>query len=56
MKRIGRPTLGELPRKAVSIRIDQRVLQWVKRRAAEKDQPYQSLINEILLRAMRRSA
>jgi uncharacterized protein (DUF4415 family) len=55
MKPVGRPPLGELPRRAVSIRIDQRVLEWVKRRAAEKDQPYQSLINEILQRAMRRS-
>lgn len=55
MKPVGRPPLGNGPRKAISIRVDQRVLDWVKRRAAEKDQPYQSLINEILERAMRRS-
>lgn len=55
MKRVGRPPLGDAPRKAVSIRLDQGVLEWIKRRAAAKDQPYQSLINEILARAMRRA-
>src|SRR5262245_30950436 len=55
MKRVGRPTLGSLPRKAVSIRIDQSVLDWVKRTAATKRTPYQSLINEILAKAMRRA-
>lgn len=55
MRRVGRPPLGEQPRKAVSIRLDQQVLDWVKRRAADLDQPYQSLINEILAKAMRRA-
>jgi predicted DNA binding CopG/RHH family protein len=55
MRRLGRPSLGELPRKAVSIRLDQHVLEWVKRRAATRQQPYQTLINEILEKAMRRA-
>ena len=54
MKRVGRPPLGDLPRKAVSIRLDQRVLEWVKKKATSRRQPYQSLINEILEKAMRR--
>jgi len=55
MRRVGRPSLGELPRNAVSIRLDQSVLAGVKRRAAAQQQPYQSLINEILEKAMRRA-
>ena len=55
MRRIGRPPIGDLPRKSVSIRLDQGVLEWVKRRAAAQDQPYQSLINDILQKAMRRA-
>ncbi len=56
MKRVGRPPLGKLPRRAISIRIDQEVLDWLKMRAESVERPYQSLINEILVRAMRRSA
>jgi uncharacterized protein (DUF4415 family) len=56
MKRVGRPPLGDQPRTAISIRIDPEVLDWLKRRARATDKPYQSLINEILGRAMRRSA
>jgi uncharacterized protein (DUF4415 family) len=55
MKRVGRPPLGAAPRRAVSIRLDPTVLEWLKARAAAKGQPYQSLINDILARAMRRA-
>jgi uncharacterized protein (DUF4415 family) len=55
MKRVGRPPLGASPRRAVSIRLDPTVLDWLKTRAAAKGQPYQSLINDILARAMRRA-
>jgi uncharacterized protein (DUF4415 family) len=55
MKRVGRPPLGSQPRKAVSIRIDQRVLEWIKKKATSSKRPYQSLINEILANAMRRA-
>jgi uncharacterized protein (DUF4415 family) len=55
MRRVGRPPVGERPRKAISIRLDERVLEWLRLTAARKEQPYQSLINEILEKAMRRS-
>lgn len=37
------------------LRLDPTVLEWLKARAAAKGQPYQSLINDILARAMRRA-
>lgn len=55
MRRVGRPPRGEQAKKLISIRVDRRVLAWVKTLASEKEQPYQSLINEILERAMRRA-
>ena len=55
MRRVGRPPIGDQPRKAVSIRLDQRVLEWVKKSAAARRQPYQTLINEILEKAMCRA-
>lgn len=54
MKRVGRPTLGRAPRKAVSLRLDQDVLARLKARATKRGVPYQSLINDILARAVRR--
>lgn len=55
MHPVGRPPLGEQPRNAISIRVDQQVLDWMKCRAADLGQPYRSLINEILAKAMRRA-
>jgi uncharacterized protein (DUF4415 family) len=55
MRRVGRPPLGDLPRKAVSIRLDQQVLAWLKDTAADRGMPYQTLANDILARAMRRA-
>ncbi|MEK7229484.1 MAG: BrnA antitoxin family protein, partial [Candidatus Binatota bacterium] len=49
MRRVGRPPLGEHPRRLISIRLDSNVLNWVKKTAAKKRLPYQSLINEALL-------
>ncbi len=51
-KRRGRPVLGESPRKAVSIRIDEGVLEKIKNQAKKKGIAYQSLINEILKKAV----
>jgi uncharacterized protein (DUF4415 family) len=56
MRRVGRPPLGDRPKKLISIRLDEGVLDWVKRTAAKQDQPYQALIGEILARAMRRAS
>ena len=55
MRRVGRPPLGDVPRRAVSIRLDETLLAWLKESAEKKGQPYQSLIHEILVRAMKRS-
>jgi predicted DNA binding CopG/RHH family protein len=55
MRRVGRPPLGERPKKPISIRLDERILNWVKRTAAKRDQPYQSLISEILEKEMKRA-
>lgn len=48
MKRVGRPLLGLEPRKLIAVRLDPIVLNQIKKTAKKKDQPYQTLINEIL--------
>jgi len=53
MKRVGRPPLGTSPRKSVSIRLDPKILDDVKKAAAKRGMPYQSLINDILGRAVK---
>jgi uncharacterized protein (DUF4415 family) len=55
MKRVGRPTIGRSPRKAVSLRLDPDVLERLKAKAAKRGLPYQSLINDILARSVRRA-
>jgi len=55
MRRVGRPPRGERARKLISIRLDQQVLAWLKAAASEKDQPYQTLINDILEKEMRKT-
>jgi len=51
-KRRGRPVIGESPRKAISIRIDEGVLDKLKSKAKKTGVAYQSLINEILKKAI----
>lgn len=51
-KRRGRPVIGESPRKAISIRIDEAVLSKLKSKAKKTGVAYQSLINEILKKAI----
>jgi uncharacterized protein (DUF4415 family) len=55
MKRVGRPPIGRSPRKAVSLRLDPDVLDRLKAKAAKRGLPYQSLINDILARAVGRA-
>ncbi len=55
MRRGGRPTIGRAPRKAVSLRVDPDVLARIKVTATKRGIPYQSLINDILARAVRRA-
>ncbi len=52
MRRVGRPTVGEEPRKLVAIRLNAKVLAWLRKTGKKKGLPYPSLINEILADAM----
>jgi uncharacterized protein (DUF4415 family) len=51
-KKRGRPVIGDSPRKAVSIRIESEVLEKLKGKAKKRGVGYQSLINEILKKAV----
>lgn len=56
MKRVGRPTLGNLPRHLIAIRLDLEVLRKVRRAAKKRGTGYQTLINEILIEYFRKHA
>jgi len=56
MRRVGRPTVGEEPRKLIAIRLDAKVLGWLRKTAEKKGLPYQSLVNEILASEMRKAS
>ena len=55
MRRVGRPTVGDEPRKLIAIRLDAKVLSWLRETAEKKGKPYQSLVNEILAEEMRKA-
>lgn len=55
MKRMGRPLFGERPRKLVAVRIDPQVLDSLRHEAEKKDTGYQTLINEILARHVKKA-
>ncbi len=56
MRRVGRPTLGDEPRRLIAIRLDPKVLGWLRRTAKKKGLPYQSLVNQILAEEMRKAS
>lgn len=56
MRRVGRPTVGDEPRKLIAIRLDAKVLTWLRETAEKEGKPYQSLVNEILAEEMRRAS
>jgi len=56
MRRVGRPPLGDEPRKLVAIRMDSKVLDWLRRTAAKKGVPYQSFINDLLAEQMKKAS
>jgi uncharacterized protein (DUF4415 family) len=56
MRRVGRPTVGDEPRKLIAIRLDAKVLLWLRETAEKKGKPYQSLVNEILAEEMRKAS
>lgn len=51
-KRVGRPLLGQTPRIPIHIRVDEDVLTKIKKEAKRKGVGYQSLINELLKKAV----
>lgn len=51
-KRVGRPLLGNRVRVAISLRLDEEVLEKLRKRARKEGVGYQSLINEILKKAV----
>lgn len=55
MRRVGRPALGRRPRVQISIRVDPDVLGWVRELAARRGLGYQTLINAILEKQMKRA-
>ena len=56
MKPLGRPLLGNAPRKLIAVRVDTEVLEKLRKEAKKKGTGYQSLINEILSKHAKRKA
>ena len=56
MRRVGRPPLGDEPRKLVAIRMDSKVLNWLRKTAEKKGLPYQSFINDLLAEQMKKAS
>jgi uncharacterized protein (DUF4415 family) len=48
--------VGEEPRKLIAIRLDPKVLGWLRETAKKKGLPYQSLVNQILAEEMKKQA
>ena len=47
-RRVGRPTIGEIARQLIAIRIDPNLLDDLRKEAEKRDVGYQTLIHEIL--------
>ncbi len=56
MRRVGRPTLGDEPRKLIAMRLDPKILQWIRKTAEKKGLPYQSFIHAILAKEMKKAS
>jgi predicted DNA binding CopG/RHH family protein len=54
-RRVGRPRKGQA-KQLIAIRISPRLLAEIRRRAAQRSMPYQTLIHEMLEKAARRAA
>jgi uncharacterized protein (DUF4415 family) len=54
MRRVGRPPLGDEPRQLVAIRLDAEVLERFRKEAKRRGVGYQTLINEVLARHVRK--
>lgn len=56
MKHLGRPLMGSAPRKLIAVRIDPQVLTQLRQEAKKTGKGYQSLINEILAKHVKKKA
>ncbi|HTO64778.1 MAG TPA: BrnA antitoxin family protein [Bradyrhizobium sp.] len=54
MRRVGRPPLGDEPRRLIAIRVDLRVLESFRKEARRRRVGYQTLINEVLAEHIRK--
>jgi uncharacterized protein (DUF4415 family) len=54
MRRVGRPPLGDEPRRLIAIRVDPGVLDQFRKEARRRRVGYQTLINEVLARHVRK--
>jgi len=54
MKRVGRPPIGDEARQLIAIRLDPRVLATFRTEAKRRGVGYQTLINEVLAKHVRR--
>ena len=54
MRRVGRPPIGDAPRQLVAIRLDVGVLDRFRKEAKRRGVGYQTLINEVLAKHVRR--
>ena len=54
MRRVGRPRLGDEPRHLIAIRVDPGVLDQFRKEARRRRVGYQTLINEVLARHVRK--
>jgi uncharacterized protein (DUF4415 family) len=54
LRRVGRPPVGDEPRQLIAIRVDPAVLDRFRREARRRGIGYQTLINEVLARHVRK--
>jgi uncharacterized protein (DUF4415 family) len=55
LRRVGRPPLGDEPRQLIAIRVDAGVLDQFRKEARRRRVGYQSLINDVLARHVRKN-
>ncbi len=53
MRRVGRPPIGDEPRRLIAIRVDPSVLESFRKEARRRRVGYQTLINEVLAQHIR---
>ncbi|HUE86447.1 MAG TPA: BrnA antitoxin family protein [Vicinamibacterales bacterium] len=54
MRRVGRPPIGDAPRQLIAIRVDAGVLEQFRKAARRKGVGYQTLINDVLAKHIRK--